>query len=120
MTSTDRSYSNSINSSVEINEIDEETSNNQVTNPLQPSSAYMESLRKAQASERGNNAALGFIRRPGKKTIAIALFLFVGGLVLFILGAVYFWNTSDFHTLQGITQAQGFDMLIAGAISKCF
>ena len=122
MASTDRSYSNSINSNVDENiELDEETLNNQqVTNPLQPSSAYMESLRKAQASERGNNAALGYIKRPGKKTIATALFLFVGGLVLFILGAVYFWNSSDFHTLQGITQAQGFDMLIAGSVSKFF
>lgn len=120
MTSPDRPYSNSINSNVESNEMDEETLTNQVTNPLRPSSAYMESLRKAQTSERGNNASLGYIKRPGKKTIATALFLFVGGLILFIIGAVYFWNSSDFHTLQGITQAQGFDMLIAGSISTLF
>ena len=118
MTSSDRPYSNSINNNVENNEMDEETLSNQVTNPLRPSNAYMESLRKAQTSERGNNASLGYIKRPGKKTIATALFLFVGGLILFIIGAVYFWNSSDFHTLQGITQAQGFDMLIAGSISK--
>ena len=97
MTPSSAVYASSINSV--NNEVgDEETT----INPMQntgPSNAYMESLRKAQASERGN-ANITYVKVPGCKTIAVALFLFVGGLVLFIIGAIFYWNTSDWSTLK--------------------
>lgn len=97
MTPSSAAYASSINS-VNNGIGDEETT----INPMQstgPSNAYMESLRKAQASERGNTN-ITYIKVPGRKTIAVALFLFVGGMVLFIIGAIFYWNTSDWSTLK--------------------
>lgn len=95
-------------------------------NPLQPSSAYMMSLRRAQEAERVRNGidiSVANARpagqvRPGWWTILIAVFLFVGGILIFSIGAAVYWNTSDFNSIQGITKGQGMDMVIVGSISK--
>ena len=101
MTATSAAYASSINSGSVNDEFGEEGTM-MSTNPLHntgPSNAYKDSLRKAQASERGN-ADVTYIKVPGRKTIAVALFLFVGGLILFITGAIFYWNTSDWSTLK--------------------
>ena len=99
MTASSAVYASSINS---VNDGVNEEETMMSMNPLHntgPSSAYMESLRRAQSTERGN-ADITYVKVPGRRTIAVALFLLVGGLILFTLGAIFYWNTSDWSTIK--------------------
>jgi hypothetical protein len=51
--------------------------------------------------------------RPGIRTIAAAVLLFFGGIILVISGAVVYSGTSRL-----VSEGQGLDMLVIGAISK--
>ena len=91
-----------------------------VQNPLQPSSAYRESRSKSRdaSSSRPDSTPVNHHVRPGIRTIASAILLFTGGIILIILGAIVFFDTSTV-----VSKDQGLDMLIIGAVSKsqlCF
>lgn len=86
-----------------------------VHNPLHPSSAYLESQKRARGTSttpQDRNPVNHHVR-PGLRTIASAVLLFFGGIVLLILGTVVFCDTS-----RVASKDQGLDMLVIGAVSK--
>lgn len=88
-----------------------------VHNPLQPntpSSAYLESQKRARDESLSNpdRNPVNHRVRPGLRTIASAFMLFVGGLILLIIGTAKFTNRND------NTGSQGLEMLVIGSVSK--
>ena len=86
-----------------------------VHNPLQPSSAYLQSQKRSRdvdSSTRDNNPVNHHVR-PGLRTIASAIILFVGGIILLVIGSVIYSETSTIAS-----KGQGLDILIIGAVSK--
>mmetsp|Transcript_26025 Transcript_26025/g.24871 ORF Transcript_26025/g.24871 Transcript_26025/m.24871 type:complete len:149 (-) Transcript_26025:120-566(-) len=81
-----------------------------VRTPLQPSSAYLDSQKRAN-NGRVSASTRAIIVRPGFRTIAAAVLLFFGGIILVISGTVVYSDTS-----QLVSKGQGLDMLVIGAI----
>ena len=107
---------------MDIDTSDDLETSRTVINPLhskQPSSAYLESQKRALSastlSSRDRNPVNSHVR-PGIRTIASAVILFGGGLILLILGAIVFAGTKS--TADAVTKEQGQDLLIIGAVSK--
>jgi hypothetical protein len=89
-----------------------------VQNPLQPntpSSAYLESQKRSRSESQSNpdRNPVNHRVRPGIRTIASAFMLFVGGIILLIMGTVVFCDTS-----KVVSKTQGLEILVIGAISK--
>ena len=86
-----------------------------VHNPLQPSAAYLESQKRARDETLSNpdRNPVNHRVRPGIRTIASAFMLFIGGVILLIMGTVVFCDTSTV-----VSKTQGLEILVIGAISK--
>ena len=89
-----------------------------VRNPLQPntpSSAYLESQKRSRDESQSNpdRNPVNHRVRPGIRTIASAFLLFVGGVILLIMGTVVFCDTS-----KVVSKTQGLEILVIGAVSK--
>lgn len=94
------------------NDRDENTVNNSgntTSNPLHyrgPSKAYMESYMRAQEERDKYPEPIEIQSKPGWRTIVISILLMLGGLIMFIIGLVYFLSSKD----------KGRDLLIVGSV----
>ena len=82
-----------------------------------PSSAYMESLKRARESEHWRTASMASSspRRsmePGWRTKALIFFLFMTGVVLFITGCSFYFDRNP----EGTQRKTGFDILLCSLI----
>jgi len=83
-------------------------------NPLhqrRPSAAYMESLARARANRHFEMDVPDVVRVPGWRTWVTAFVFLATGIITFIIGAVYYWNSTGEEQHN-----QGKDLLIIGGI----
>ena len=87
--------------------------------PSKPSSAYLESLKRARSSEHWQTAQMASNartrigqRQPGWKMKALIAFLGITGVVLFLAGCSFYFDP----TREGTERKTGLDILLCSSI----